>query len=225
MGYCVERSLHDMCITLENQDECLAAINKLHSPENKEKMRGGSYCSGERTGYWYSWVDYPEGGFKDLLEALEAWSFDAFVNDCGDCVIECFNGEKLGQEEEVLYTAIAPYVESGGYIESRGEDGDRWNHYFKDGEVEQRSLIYIDKEDNDKKEKELKKLRFEVEQLRLEQGKLTLEGISKLKEENEKLDNSNMILFRKVSTLRGMILATGFNEYMLDKIMMEVEGG
>jgi hypothetical protein len=46
--------------------------------------------------------------------------------------VNYFSGEKWG-DDEILYTAISPFVEDGAAIEIHGEDGRQWRYLFEAG--------------------------------------------------------------------------------------------
>ncbi len=127
MGYYVDYNTDD--VTIKNCPEALAAINALHTNDMLEAYAGGGSwsCGKEVDQRWYRWVDNPpEEGFKTLEEAMSAWRFNLQDNSL------YFTGEKLG-DEEVLFTALAPYLE--GEIYARGEDGAEWGFKFHNGKM------------------------------------------------------------------------------------------
>lgn len=139
MGYCVEVTINNMVIPFDKMNDCLAAINNLHTKENLEKQASGG-CSDfnlpipERI--WYSWVQNPPvDGFFDLPTAFRAWRYDAFPEN-DSIVVESFRSEKLG-DDEILFRAIAPFVNDGAIIEFDGEDGSRWRYVFENGEIKE----------------------------------------------------------------------------------------
>ena len=69
-------------------------------------------------------------GFKNLTDALEdvGWILE-FDNATGDVVGISFESEKIG-DEQIFFSAIAPYVTKGSFIEMCGEDGERWRWVF-----------------------------------------------------------------------------------------------
>ena len=140
MGYCITMDISRLTISLENVPKALKAINALHKDQKTVVKNGGggmSTCGGN-TSYSYSWVDQPpSGGFKTLEEAFEAWRYSA-VNEDGTCVVEFFTGEKLGNCD-VLWKAIAKYVNPKAEIRCRGEDGAQWRWIFKGGKFKEQS--------------------------------------------------------------------------------------
>ena len=89
----------------------------------------------------YSWVENPDdNGFTSLLDAINAWRHDGVIGN-GDVEIYEFVGGKWGDEEQ-FYQTIAPFVEDGGTIEVRGEDGEHWRYLYKDGKmIEQHAVV------------------------------------------------------------------------------------
>ena len=141
MGYCISMEISDLHIPLENVSKALKAINALHKDQATIVKNGGGGSSsggGKPTIHFYSWVDNPpEGGFKSLEEAFEAWRYSA-RNDDGDCVVDYFTGEKLGNCD-VLWKAIAKYVNPKAEIRCHGEDGAQWRWIFKEGKFKEQS--------------------------------------------------------------------------------------
>lgn len=132
MGYCVNMEIGGLIIPAEKIAECLAAINELHTEDNLNKNADG----GSSTEKWYSWVNNPkDGGFKDMKEAISSWRYSGDFDDLGNFHFEYFEGEKWGGDEDYLYHAIAPFVNDGGLIECRGEDGAQWRYLFAEGKM------------------------------------------------------------------------------------------
>ena len=75
-----------------------------------------------------AWVSH-DGKQTDLVEAFEGWLYEAVEEENGNITIECFNGEKLG-DDEILWKAIAPFIKKGGEVKYRGEDGFQWKYVF-----------------------------------------------------------------------------------------------
>lgn len=123
MGYYVNQIDSKFHIKKENYDNVLNAIKNTSLEINK--MSGGS-SSGQK---WFSWVDMKElSESKTIFEAFDCWRWEVDEDEFGINNIQ-FNGEKLG-DEQVLFEAIASYVEKDSYIAMVGEDGDNWRWYF-----------------------------------------------------------------------------------------------
>jgi hypothetical protein len=141
MGYCVEISLGNVRIPKDKVNDCLAAINAMHSDDNLQNNAGGGMSGRDSEAVpvnqrcWYAWVRNPgENGFNSLTEAFLAWRYHACTDDNGDVVVEFFEGSKWGDDEQ-LYTTIAPYVNNGGMITCHGEDGSNWRYIFENNQV------------------------------------------------------------------------------------------
>jgi hypothetical protein len=133
MGY--HMNIHDQDFLLKegNKGKALAAI-KLLDPD--KLGRGGRWEKGKQRERWFSWVDTDEYRSANTLEeALVAWGWRSYVDDgadIGDIDNLAFEGEKKGQDE-ILFAAIAPFVEEGSYVTMMGEDMDVWRWFFVDG--------------------------------------------------------------------------------------------
>jgi hypothetical protein len=131
MGYSMQLVQSKFCIKKENKDKALEAIRALAS--DPTKMSGYGYSGGQQTRH-FSWVTTDEFYLAKTLEvALVAWRWKAQTDDATQDVVDLeFHGEKLG-DDSYLWDAIAPFVESGSYLQMAGEDGNSWRWCFKDG--------------------------------------------------------------------------------------------
>ena len=114
MGYCISQHDSKFTIKVEKQAEALAAMLKLADQHER-----------------FHWVYADE--FKNattLSEVLDAWRWEATVDDDGNITDVQFSDEKMGDEKEHLFDIIAPYVEPGSFIELGGEDGASWRWVF-----------------------------------------------------------------------------------------------
>ena len=108
-------------IKSQNKQACLEAIKKLHGKETYESH--------------FSWVDEDFYEAKTLEKAFECWNWKIELDDKGEDVVGIyFEGKKLG-DDELLFTTIAPFVESGSYIEMEGEECALWCWNFSDGKM------------------------------------------------------------------------------------------
>lgn len=139
MGYCITMDISKLYIPLEKSQKALNAINALFKDQETVVKNGGGGMScggGKPTVYSYSWVSNPpEGGFKSLEEAFAAWRYSA-ANDDGNCVVEYFTGEKLGNCD-VLWKALAKFVNHDAEIVCKGEDGAIWKWVFEGGKFKE----------------------------------------------------------------------------------------
>jgi len=124
MGYYIELMESSFMILKENQDAALTAIKAL---AGKETIKDSS-------GMHFSWVNTENFlKAKTIHDALKEWHWETQVNQKGDIFDLYFTGEKLG-DDNVLFDAIAPYVEDG-YIQMKGEDDYVWRWIFKGGQM------------------------------------------------------------------------------------------
>jgi len=132
MGYYINQREAMFRIKKENFDAALKAVVELADEKHRSRMNGGSWKCGKRTSWNYAWVNMEElKNAKTLEDAMNCWGWEVYTED-EDIVDICFVSEKLGQEE-VLFDAIAPFVEDGSYIEMGGEDGGIWRWQFNKG--------------------------------------------------------------------------------------------
>lgn len=122
MGYYINQEEADFTILRENQAAALQAIKDM-------------FIDGKH----YMWInDSAPEQWDTLSEAMRDWSYVPFFDtDTGDIVDIGFSAEKAGDEDK-MFKAIAPFVESGSFIWMLGEDGCQWKWVFKDGEFEEK---------------------------------------------------------------------------------------
>lgn len=82
----------------------------------------------------YIWVERSFRTINNLPDILKAWGWQIIFSDDRDVSDIHFNGEKLGDEDD-LFAAIAPFVREGSYIEMVGDEGYRWRWFFHNGKV------------------------------------------------------------------------------------------
>jgi hypothetical protein len=147
MGYYMDQMTTVFCIKHENKEAALKAIKDLAGRETIE----------DSSGRHFSWVN-TEAFLKaeTLDDALKEWrwwvevekrepekvdinemAFDYDPEDIEakmDIVGISFSGEKKGNDD-IVFEAIAPYVEEDSFIEMSGEDGCTWRWNFWDGQL------------------------------------------------------------------------------------------
>jgi hypothetical protein len=141
MGYSVDIACDKVVIPAAKVQDCLRAVNGLFTPEALKALKENAPFG------HYSWVDdLPEGGFQHLFDAFAAWRYEAYNRD-GDVCLRCFTGEKWGNDE-VLFNAIAPFVQEGGEIRCIGEGNYQWKYVFKGGKCRELEgkVVYEDVE-------------------------------------------------------------------------------
>jgi hypothetical protein len=132
MGYYMNMRECEFHIAADKKDDALQAIKELSKDESR--MSGGSFGNGGKKEAWYSWVTTSEFvDAKTLEDAIGAWRWEVETDEeTGDITYIYFQGEKLG-DDEVLFSALAPFITEGGYIEMSGEDGHLWRWAFTEG--------------------------------------------------------------------------------------------
>ena len=114
MRYCMQQRDSHFRMAAEKLPAALAAVQALAEQKTS-----------------FQWVD---SNFarqaSTVAEILEAWRWEGeFDPITGDLTDIHFIGEKLG-DEEILFQALAPFVDKGSFIEMQGEDGDLWRWTF-----------------------------------------------------------------------------------------------
>lgn len=72
---------------------------------------------------------------ENLFEAMIAWRWVLEEDTNGDAIEPSFNGEKLG-DEDILFSAIAPFVEDQSYIQVFCHDEECvWRWVFEKSQV------------------------------------------------------------------------------------------
>lgn len=126
MGYSINLiNGKNFIIKKENFEKALESLKSVFIPE---KMT----IDGKR----FSWV-WTSGVLesKTLEAALREIMYVAIINDNGDITGLMFTGENDG-DEDIFFTALAPWVENGSFLSFQGEDGGKWTWKFNNGMVE-----------------------------------------------------------------------------------------
>lgn len=123
-------------ITLEkkNLDKLFLTVRMMLN--ETDIMRGGVCSNGTLSNRSYAWVDSDNlrnsCSDKNLKKVFECWGF--FIdptNNKDEYIIDFDN--KLG-DEEIFLKRIAPFIRRGE-IFWVGEDGCKWKHEYKEGQV------------------------------------------------------------------------------------------
>ena len=118
MGYCMHPRAVHFFIDKTNVPKALAALKELPARH-------------------YSWVNWEGSEFEgSFAEALYEWRWEATLDDEGNVTDLDFCGEKYG-DDDTLWETLAPFVQTGSYIEIQGEDGAIWRWVFVDITVRQ----------------------------------------------------------------------------------------
>lgn len=139
MGYCMNLREESFKIKKKNVAPCLKALKELAN--QTLKGTGFTIINGKKTKQQFAWVSTETfANAKTLKESLEEWRWDIEMKEDGSVDGISFSGEKIGDENH-LFEAIAPYVESGSYIEMSGEDGLIWRWKFEKGKCTEEAAI------------------------------------------------------------------------------------
>jgi hypothetical protein len=141
MGYYMQNLESKFKIKSENKAGALKAIQALMEPETLESNgRGGGFGKEGKTETWYSWVTTKEVLEADTVEkAIECWGWETETDEESGDVIDCYFPENKMGQEDIMFTAIAPFVEEGSYFVMLGEEGSQWRWYFTEGGFEEQS--------------------------------------------------------------------------------------
>ena len=148
MGYHVEVTVESVIIPANKVGAAIAALTSLMN-QVQEKGGGSSTWPGGEPVRHYSWVEtatcLDRLAAGNLVGFLGEWRYEATEGDpmtpieqlaqdaeFQEVEVTYFEGGKWGDDEQ-LWTALAPFIASGGCIEFRGEDGHYWRYLFEDG--------------------------------------------------------------------------------------------
>jgi len=125
MGYEVSREMH-VTFPKIKKIQFIEIFNKFMSNPPGGRFHWGQ--SGE--------FDPEECYFTDILEE---WSYPIEEDKKDDTLFRVidFEGCKEG-DDALLWEALAPVIDSGSYIENKGEDGALWRWKFNDGDFEEK---------------------------------------------------------------------------------------
>lgn len=118
------------CMWMGHSTAVLPAANEAEAMKRMEVLdRTGSKHGGSSDGRsWFSWVD--EDWLKnsaDMVDVFTEWRYQTIRTDEGDIEINGFDGEKLGDDEQ-LWEALSDLMT--GEIHMTGEDGYSWGWKF-----------------------------------------------------------------------------------------------
>lgn len=127
MGYCVGMELKNIVIPAEQRKQALDAINDLF---NQPEKMGAVDWNGKNRTLHFAWIQQPpKGKFFSLEKALEEWRYSSQENEDGSVTVLYFEGEKLG-DDNVLWSALAPFMNDDSKIICHGEDDAVWKWSF-----------------------------------------------------------------------------------------------
>ena len=121
---------------------------KLGSASATTRVGGGLVVSQRR----YAYVSASETvAAENIGETFRAWGWELEFDESGNaCGLLGPDGDKLG-DEDVLFRAVAPFVEDGSYIQMMEEtDCSVWRWVFQDGKCEKvcGCLVFTDSADH-----------------------------------------------------------------------------
>lgn len=137
MGYYMELVEASFYIKKADVPKALAAVKNLATQTHRGS--GGTYANGKHTSH-FAWVTTEElANAPTLDKAIEAWGWEIGY-DKGNVYSITFERNKIG-DEEVLFETLAPFVRDGSFIHMNGEDGNQWRWYFRNGKLEEQSMV------------------------------------------------------------------------------------
>lgn len=137
MGYCVDVECNvRIPVQLEKQVKKFFKILEDQSPKG------------------YRWVNSGYSNFKTVEEMFAEWRYEV-ENDGEYFVVNCFTGQKLGDDEQ-LWKMLAPIVTPDSELHFTGEDDAHWKYTFKNNQFKESfgSVEYDDDEESDEPEEE-----------------------------------------------------------------------
>lgn len=120
MGYCISQKDCSFFLPKENVDAALKAIQSLAN--NKETITDSS-------GRHFSWVEQGFEKLTTLKDILEEWRWEPRIDVEGNIWDLVFTGQKY-VDDNILFEALAPYIQKGSWIEFLGEDGSLFRFTF-----------------------------------------------------------------------------------------------
>jgi len=129
MGYYVHITYSNAVIPSENLP---AALDALRGLDARDDLKSGGSSAGDK---WFSWMnDYDLANAPSVASVLEQLGFVVDSDGRGDLSIIGYDN-KTG-DEGIFIQTLAPYIESGSYIEWEGEDNEAYRWELCDGGME-----------------------------------------------------------------------------------------
>ena len=120
MGYSIYQIQSSFVIRCANFLGALEAIKSLKGQET-------TGCTGD---LHFMYVDNSYINCLTLEEILAKWRWQVEeLNEAGDIISISFIGENYG-DEDLLFSTLAPFVESNSFVSMVGEDGVVWRWFF-----------------------------------------------------------------------------------------------
>ncbi len=119
MGYCVKVTESEFSIEKENVAAVLEAGRNMRPEHFKQRC--------------FRFVQVGElEDAENISDLFNIWGYEIEHEEGEGIEGISMNLEKIG-DEELFFSVIAPFVNSGSYIQYAGEDGVIWRIAFKDG--------------------------------------------------------------------------------------------
>ena len=126
MGYYVHITYSNAVIPAENLP---AALDALRGLDARDDLKSGGSSAGDK---WFSWMNHFDlANAPTVLSVLEQLGFEVDSDGRGGLSIIGYDS-KTG-DEGIFIQTLAPYIESGSYIEWQGEDNEAYRWHFHHG--------------------------------------------------------------------------------------------
>jgi len=136
MGYCISQRAALFNIPAANKAPALERVKRM--PEDTSRASGSCLMGGSVISKHFAFVNAEHlAAAQTLEEAFAAWRWEADGDKAGNIDNINFSGDRSG-DDELMFGAIAEFVESGSYIEMQGEDGAIWRWCFDDGKFSEK---------------------------------------------------------------------------------------
>lgn len=153
MGYYVDIEDCEIFICKDDFDKAWEALVNLNTDPKYDILKHGgsstielsngetvSWDSPRPEGYdyhpakWFSWLEADfHKRHKNFIDFMKNLQMEPYFDDEGNIVSFSYNDKTGG--EDVLFSALAPFIRNNSFIEWRGEDGMHWRWVFIDGKM------------------------------------------------------------------------------------------
>ena len=150
MGYYISIPQSSFRIRTADLPKIYDLVAHLMSDEMIEKhSHGGSYFAKEKTASWYAWVDTEAVrkavADKDIEAIFRLWGYELTrLNEKdGETIFALdirMGNAKIGDEEK-FFSAIAPVMVHGSFLDVHGEDGQKWRWLFENGKFYAQDIL------------------------------------------------------------------------------------
>ena len=123
MGYCITLKKEKFKITFDNLEPCLNEI--LHT---KNQWLKGAMLEAQKRIKYFNHLP-PNIQLVELVKQL--WYFSFTVDVDWNIINVDYECDKV-YDMDGFCNAMAPFVESGSFLEFKGEDGKQWRYVFRD---------------------------------------------------------------------------------------------